>query len=543
MTKLRAAIVSTAVLLAVLGSAPAPAAAAVVPDVTSIDFGTGTLGQAGSPRTVTMTADGPLPSQMDQASITDPGSDVPLSFSISADTCSGTTLAVGGTCTVTILPRAAATGAQGAYLLLTEVGGEETWIELTLTGVAGVTGTYRQITPTRILDTRFGIGAPKAPIGPGGTLGLPVLGRGGVPGDSVSAVVLNVTVTGPTSAGFVTVFPHGVIRPYASSLNFPAGWTGANSVTVGIGTDGKVDFFNSAGSTGVIADVMGYYLTATGDGAGAGEFFPTVPQRVLDTRSEPGYRLGGQESIYVPLSFGVDNRRIKAFAVTITAVSPLAAGYLTAWSGANGPIPGTSTLNFTTGTTVANMAIVPTSICLFHGGCIDKAMIGIYNGSAKGVHVLVDLVGVYDDGTLGGGLRFQPQTPTRIVDTRVGIGSGPFGPGFTRTLSASPVAIYNTVALAANVTAIVPSAATFLTLWPALDGVGRPGVSNLNPAAGQTVANAAVVQIGPTEEFKVFNQAGLIDIAIDVVGTFFDPSAGQQGSLRRSLAPVRVDRP
>jgi hypothetical protein len=46
---------------------------------------------------------------------------------------------------------------------------------------------------------------------------------------------------------------------------------------------------------------------------------------------------------------------------------------------------------------------------------------GIY--TSQSVHVIVDVVGFIDGGTIPGGLRFRPMTPTRITDTRVGQGS------------------------------------------------------------------------------------------------------------------------
>src|SRR5579864_2710934 len=53
-----------------------------------------------------------------------------------------------------------------------------------------VGGSYHALQPARILDTRSG-----APVGPGGSINVPVAGQGGVPAANVAAVVLNVTVT------------------------------------------------------------------------------------------------------------------------------------------------------------------------------------------------------------------------------------------------------------------------------------------------------------------------------------------------------------
>jgi hypothetical protein len=86
-----------------------------------------------------------------------------------------------------------------------------------------------------------------------------VTGRGGVGLSGVSAVALNVTVTQPTAAAYLTVYPAGVTRPLASNLNFVAGETVANVVVVPVGAGGQVSIFNSLGSTQVVVDVVGWF--------------------------------------------------------------------------------------------------------------------------------------------------------------------------------------------------------------------------------------------------------------------------------------------
>ena len=51
-----------------------------------------------------------------------------------------------------------------------------------------------------------------------------------------------------------------------------------------VGADGKVALFNNTGSTHLIVDVQGYY--ATPDGERGGEYHPSAPFRVLDTRDD-----------------------------------------------------------------------------------------------------------------------------------------------------------------------------------------------------------------------------------------------------------------
>jgi len=76
-----------------------------------------------------------------------------------------------------------------------------------------------------------------------------------------NAVTMNVTAVNPTDASYLTVFPADAERPLASSVNWVA-QQGAtpNAVTSDISADGRVSFFNNAGSVDVIADIVGYFV-------------------------------------------------------------------------------------------------------------------------------------------------------------------------------------------------------------------------------------------------------------------------------------------
>jgi hypothetical protein len=375
-------------------------------------------------------------------------------------------------------------------------------------------GTFTPVTPTRILDTRVGNGAPQGAVGPAGIVHLQVAGRGPVPASGVSAVVLNVTETGSTASGYVTVFPTGVTRPTASNLNFTAGTTLANSVTVSLGTGGQVDLYNNVGSTQLIADVTGYFIADDSLPAG-GDYQPVKPQRLADTRPTP---VAAGNELTVPVDYGTAiNPHIRAIAVNITAVVPAAGGYLTAWDG-TGTRPPTSTLNFAKGATTPNMAIIPTAPCAV-AGCSGLPSITVFNGSGGTTNVLVDITGLFDDGTLPGGMVFHPITPKRIVDTRTNLGgSGALGGRKSASFATSSVVDGSTGALALNVTAVGPTASTYVTLWPA--SVTMPTISTLNPAVNQTVANAAIVTLGDARKFSVYNNAGTTNIVVDVAGTY-----------------------
>jgi hypothetical protein len=123
-------------------------------------------------------------------------------------------------------------------------------------------GAMTALAPSRLLDTRSGVGAAKGAVAGGGTVHLQVAGRGGVPASGVSAVVLNVTVTAPVASGFVSAYADGATRPTVSNLNFIKGQTVPNLVVAPVGSNGKVALFNgSGGSLQLIADVSGYFLS------------------------------------------------------------------------------------------------------------------------------------------------------------------------------------------------------------------------------------------------------------------------------------------
>jgi SpoIID/LytB domain protein len=117
---------------------------------------------------------------------------------------------------------------------------------------------YTALAPSRLLDTRAPNTIARGPIGAGGVVPLPVLGRGGVPSSGVHAAVLNVTVDQPAAAGYVTAFPCGAAVPLASNLDYVAGQVAANIVTVPIGSGGRVCLYTYA-STQIVVDVAGYF--------------------------------------------------------------------------------------------------------------------------------------------------------------------------------------------------------------------------------------------------------------------------------------------
>lgn len=135
---------------------------------------------------------------------------------------------------------------------------------LSVTGTFGVpnNASFYTLTPCRVLDTREVSGAPALIAGT--VRAFTVAGQG--PGQcqvplTAKAISANVTVTQPTSPGYLTLFPGGGTAPLASTINFGPGQTRANNAIVRLGANGTVSVLDGqgSGSTHFILDVNGYF--------------------------------------------------------------------------------------------------------------------------------------------------------------------------------------------------------------------------------------------------------------------------------------------
>jgi len=119
---------------------------------------------------------------------------------------------------------------------------------------------FHTLAPCRLVDTRNPTGARGGPaLGAGAVRSFPVAAACGIPA-SAWALALNVTVTQPTAAGNVRLFPGGTPVPPTSSVNYAAGATRGNNAIVALGEAGDLSALASqaAGSVHLILDVTGY---------------------------------------------------------------------------------------------------------------------------------------------------------------------------------------------------------------------------------------------------------------------------------------------
>jgi hypothetical protein len=127
-----------------------------------------------------------------------------------------------------------------------------------------------------------------------------------------------------------------------------------------------------------------------------------------------------------------------------------------------------------------------------------------------------------------GETTFVPIAPCRLFDYRpapdnVGPRVGALGPSETSPQQATgAVGDCNVPSTASgvsmNVTIVAPTAASYLTIFPA-NLTTPPTASNLNWVAGQSpTPNKVDVKLSPTGAFKLFNRNGNVFVLGDVVG-------------------------
>ena len=267
--------------------------------------------------------------------------------------------------------------------------------------------------PARICDTRSGnpsnltggdAQCNSKTLAPGTPLSVQVTGNGGIPSFGVTAVVLNLTAVGYTSGGYLTAYSGNITTPpLVSNVNFHPG-EGAvpNRVIVPVSSTGTINLVSDV-TTDALVDVNGYFTTAGSSSTGAQFNAEAAPVRILDTRCAvspaPSYcageniptenasigTVGSGKTITVTVT-GLANvpKTATAVVLNVTVTNTSTGGYLVVYPGSGKP-PTASDLNWTKGTTTANLVIATPS---------STGTVTIYNFSGT-TDVMVDVMGWY----------------------------------------------------------------------------------------------------------------------------------------------------
>jgi hypothetical protein len=323
--------------------------------------------------------------------------------------------------------------------------------------------------PIRAIDTR-----ETARLGQGQVLRVALAG---LVADGARAAVIDLAAVDPSGAGFLTAWSCDEPMPATSNLNYLAGATRATHAVVKLAADASICVFTMVESD-VLVDVTGSYT----DSPSALLFHPLAPTRIYDSRLTGGaWQAGETRSIPVPIEAA-------AVSINVTITEPAASGFVTVFP-CQATLPVVSNINYVPGQVVANLVQIGVT-----GGAVCVH-------SRARTHIVIDMQGTYD--SQPDGLRYQAILPTRLVDTRTGVGSvfgrvghdaGPLG----ILPSNAPVA---TTAVPAVVEALMVS---MIAVSPRNSGWGEIGPcvepaylvpyhsSTLNFVANDVVANQAI---------------------------------------------------
>jgi hypothetical protein len=348
-------------------------------------------------------------------------------------------------------------------------------------------------------------------VEPGVDLQMPVLGVSGIPLTGVTAVSLNLTAVGPTAEGYMTVWPCGSSQPGTSNVNFVKDQIVPNAVIAPVDSTGKVCIASSVASH-VVVDVNGWFGTTSGLNA-------VTPTRVFDTRSGaggvPAAKVGAVDGsgsaleVSVLSAIGQSAGAVAAVSLNVTATSTSASkfgGYVTAYP--CGERPNASNLNFVSNQSVPNAVIVPVSVtgtvCFYVYGQAD---------------LIADV-----NGWFAGGSGFNALAPTRVFDTRRGLGGVSVAKVGALDGSGIPLRVQvagtngvpsggSAAAVMMNVTVDATTASAYggyVTAYPC--GGAPPNSSNINFVSGQTIANSVVAPLSAdgTVCFYVYGEAHVL---------------------------------
>ena len=262
-------------------------------------------------------------------------------------------------------------------------------------------GGFVPVAGKRIVDTRSGLGAPKAILTPGSSIDVQVAGTNGVPANASAAVINLLPISTTTSDGYLTAYPTGGTIP-KNSLHYTPMANTSIQAQVQLSPSGKMTIANPSGSANLAVDLQGYF-TAAGT---AGAIFTPGIGRVYNSTASGNTILAKNEtrSIQIAGRAGVPivGSGINAVVLTLTAYHGGGEGRATVWADGTAK-PDITSINFRNDEIRTNTVTVPL-------GANGKISL---NNVANPTHYLIDVQGWYAD----------PASPTVTCDNGAAAGS------------------------------------------------------------------------------------------------------------------------
>ncbi len=344
--------------------------------------------------------------------------------------------------------------------------------------------------PTRVLDTRIGLGAAAQAVQPGRVLKLAL---DSVPQDGDTTVFLNLTSTGATAPGYVSAWSCADPAPATSILNFAPGRSTPNMMALRYTSAGVC--FSASSAVHLIADLTG---TTTG-----GDLKSVAPARLLDTRTSKRLVAGREYQYRIAGQAGIPTNAAAA-ALNVTVVKPDARGYVLVKP--CGSSSSASTINFDANETVPHFTFSGLG-----GGNVCVT-------SLTDTDLIIDVFG-----SMPSSSAIQAVTPARLLDTRSGHGGtvGAVGNGqLVRMRVAGYAGVPNNAAGATiNIVAVGGGGFGYVTAWPC--DRPEPVASTINLWPGMTRSNQATLSMSQSGEVclrTVTSGSSGVNLVVDAVG-------------------------
>ena len=270
-------------------------------------------------------------------------------------------------------------------------------------------GSYVPVTPKRIIDTTCRLGA-NGPIAGHGAVSPQIAGRAGVPRTGASAVVLTVSVLNPRGAGWLTALPGGAgtSRATGSALNWSSGVPVTGPVVVPLSAAGAITLINqSAAEIDLQVDVLGYIRAGTAD---IGGLVTIQSTRIADSRSGFGWppgagpmRANDTVSERVFAQGGIPDGGVSAVLMTVTAVSPTAAGAVRLLTYTISDDGLGAAVSFEAGQNRTGLVLVPVT---------SDGIVRFSHSGLGDVHLVVDVVGYVRGAPQNPPLQWSPAAAT-----------------------------------------------------------------------------------------------------------------------------------
>lgn len=245
-------------------------------------------------------------------------------------------------------------------------------------------GGFVATAPSRVLDTRSGVGGVSGKVPPGGSIDVRAAGvtGSGVPANA-EAVYVTLGIATPAGSGALRISTRGSAPGSGTALEFSAGGSLQNSAVAVPDSAGYVTITNSSPGTAVdiLLTTHGYFA----HDAGATDVFNPATTRVFDSRAGGMSTLASNQTTEISLDCvgGLPGTGMSAVLANVMVLNPASAGGVRIWPSGETE-PSINNVIFRQGVNTAS--VVPVRLS-------ESGGLTIHNTSGGSVDIVVDVQG------------------------------------------------------------------------------------------------------------------------------------------------------